>query len=267
MNTVISTILVALSIGFILGVLLGLFKKIFAVKIDPKIQEVRDALSGANCGGCGYAGCDSFAEAVVKGEAPTNGCVAGGAACAVKIASIMGGSAGEVRPKVVFLACNGTKDCAKDKGEYLGPKTCRDANLVTGGTKKCSFGCIGFGDCVSSCPFGALSMSKDGIPVVDREKCVACGKCVKSCPKNLFYFIYKDEKGSIARCSSRSENKAQIRKDCTAGCFKCGMCVRKCPEHIIELVNGIPEIKREKCTLCGECVKACPDKVLTIINS
>lgn len=265
MKIVISTIIVALTIGFLLGLLLGLFKKIFSVKVDPKIQAIRDALSGGNCGGCGYAGCDSFAEAVVKGDASPSGCVAGGADCASAIARIMG-SAGSTRiVKIAFLACNGTKESASDKGEYIGVKTCRGAQLVAGGTKKCSFGCIGFGDCAEVCPFDAICMGSHGLPVVNREKCVGCGKCVKACPKGLFILIPKDSKGAIARCSCRSDNKAQIKKDCSAGCFKCGMCVRKCPKTAIQMVNGIPSIDRDKCDSCGECIKSCPDKVLAFL--
>lgn len=265
MKIVISTIIVALTIGFLLGLLLGLFKKIFSVKVDPKIQAIRDALSGGNCGGCGYAGCDSFAEAVVKGDASPSGCVAGGADCASAIARIMG-SAGSTRiAKIAFLACNGTKESASDKGEYIGVKTCRAAQLVAGGTKKCSFGCIGFGDCAEVCPFDAICMGSHGLPVVNREKCVGCGKCVKACPKGLFILIPKDSKGAIARCSCRSDNKAQIKKDCSAGCFKCGICVRKCPKTAIQMVNGIPSIDRDKCDSCGECIKSCPDKVLAFL--
>ncbi len=265
MNIVFSTVIVSLSIGFFLGLLLGLFKKIFAVKVDPKIQMVRDALSGANCGGCGYAGCDAFAEAVVEGKAPSSGCVAGGAACAEAIAGILGGGETASTPKIAFLACNGTKSAAPEKGNYIGIKTCRAANLVSSGTKKCSFGCIGFADCVEECPFDALYMGGDGLPVVDAEKCVGCGKCVKSCPKNLFRLIERNFRGAIARCSCRSENKAQIRKDCSAGCFKCGICVKKCPEGAIALVDGLPLVDGEKCTSCGECVKACPDGVLELM--
>lgn len=266
MNLILYTIIVALIIGFVLGLLLGLFKKIFAVEVDPKVQEVRDALSGANCGGCGYAGCDAFAEAVVKGEAPTNGCVAGGAAVSAKVSEIMGVKAESSKPKIAFLACAGTKDCAKQKGTYEGVKTCAAAQLTANGTKMCDFGCIGFGDCVQACPFGALSMNPNGLPVVNSEKCVGCGKCVKTCPKHLFVLINKDTRGAIAQCSNHSDNKPQIKKDCAVGCFKCGMCARKCPKACIDLTSGIPQIDYEKCVSCGACVAACPDHVLTLIG-
>lgn len=264
MKIVISTIIVALAIGFLLGMLLGLFKKIFAVKVDPKVQQVRDALSGANCGGCGFAGCDAFAEAVVNGSAPVNGCVAGGADCASKVSAVMGVSAGESVKKVAFLACKGNKECATSKGEYIGVKTCKAANLVMNGTKKCSFGCIGLGDCVEECPFDAVSMGSDGLPVVDYEKCVACGKCVKACPKRLIKLIPFETKGAIAVCSNHSDNKPQIKKDCSVGCFKCGICAKKCTAQAIDVSSGIPSIDYSKCTSCGDCIAACPDKVLVL---
>lgn len=266
MNLIIYTVITALAIGFALGLLLGLFKKIFAVTVDPKVQEVRDALSGANCGGCGYAGCDAFAEAVVKGEAPADGCVAGGAAVAEKVASVMGVSAGSSVPKIAFVACAGTKECAVSKGQYEGVQTCAAAQLAMSGTKKCAFGCIGFGDCEAACPFGAITMTKEGLPHVNVEKCVGCGKCAKTCPKHLFVLMDKNTSGAFARCSNHSENKAQIRKDCTAGCFKCGLCAKKCPVGCIDVSSGIPKIDYAQCVSCGECVKACPDKVLTLVG-
>lgn len=265
MNTILYTIIVAIVIAFLLGILLGLFKKIFHVDTDPKVQLVRDALSGANCGGCGLAGCDAFASAVVKGDAPSNGCVAGGASCAEKIADIMGQSGIQVKPKIAFLACAGTKDCAQDKAEYIGIRTCKAAQLTLGGTKKCTFGCIGLGDCVSACPFGAMSMGADGLPSVDKSKCLACGKCASACPKHLFRLIDADTKGPLAACSNRSDNKPQIRKDCSRGCFKCGMCARKCPEQCIDVSSGIPVIDYARCTCCGTCLSSCPDKVLVML--
>lgn len=262
MKTIIFTIIVALVIGFALGLLLGLFKKLFAVKVDPKVAEVRALVVGGNCGGCGYAGCDAFAEAVVKGEAPTNGCIAGGATTAENIAKVMGGDAGETVKKIAFIACKGDKDCAKDKGEYNGIKTCKGAQLVMNGTKKCAYGCIGFGDCVEACIFDAIKLGSNGLPVIDKNKCVGCGKCSKVCPKRIIKIVEADTKGPLAACSSHGDNKPQIRKDCTSGCFKCGICAKKCTSRAIDLSTGLPVIDYEKCTACGECIKACPDKVL-----
>jgi len=265
MKTILLTIIVALVIGFLLGLLLGLFKKIFAVTVDPKVAAVKEVLSGGNCGGCGYAGCDAFAEAIVKGEAPVNGCVAGGSATADAISKILGVDGGAAEPKIAFLACNGTKECAGDRAEYQELKTCAAAQLTMNGIKKCSFGCIGFGDCEAACPFDAIKMGPNGLPVIDKAKCVGCGKCAKTCPKHLFTLINANTKGAIAKCSCKSDNKPQIRKDCTAGCFKCGMCVKKCEAQAITLVNGLPVVDYSKCTSCGECVKGCVDKVLVLL--
>lgn len=267
MNTILNTVLCALVIAFVLGVLLGLFKKIFHVDTDPKVDKVREVLSGANCGGCGLAGCDAFAGAVVKGDAPVNGCVAGGSECAAKVAEILGQAGVEVKPQIAVLACQGSKDCAADKGEYIGVKTCKAANLVMNGTKKCTFGCIGLGDCVKACPFGAAKMGENGLPVFDKSKCVGCGKCKIACPKNLISIYDADTKGPIALCSTHSDNKPQIKKDCSKGCFKCGMCARKCPEQAIDITSGILKIDYAKCTSCGECVSVCPDKVLVLFQN
>lgn len=264
MKLIIFTVVVSLVIGFLLGLLLGLFKKIFAVKTDPKVDEVRAVLSGANCGGCGYAGCDAFAAAVVAGNAPVNACVAGGAACAAAVAKVLGVDAGASEKKVAFLACNGSKECAKDKGIYNGVKTCAAAVQAVNGIKMCSYGCTGFGDCVNVCPFGALSMGENGLPLVNEEKCVGCGKCEKACPKHLFKLIDANLKGSIALCSNLSQNKPMIRKNCTAGCFKCGMCAKKCPQGAINVSSGLPVVDYSKCDSCGECVKACVDHVLVV---
>ena len=213
-----------------------------------------------------WRGCDAFAGAVVKGDAPINGCVAGGADCASKISQILGSAGVEIKPMVTFLACNGTKECASDKGIYHGLQTCKGAQLVMNGTKKCAYGCIGLGDCVKVCPFDALSMGPEGLPVVDYDKCVGCGKCSKACPKKLFQIIEKNVKGPVARCSNHSQNKPQIKKDCSFGCFKCGMCARKCPSQAIDVSSGIPKIDYSKCTSCGECINSCPDKVLIMLN-
>lgn len=264
MKIVIFTIIVALVIGFLLGLLLGLFKKIFAVSVDPKVQQVRDALSGANCGGCGFAGCDAFAEAVVEGTAPANGCVAGGAECAAKVAAVLGVDAGTAVKKVAFVACRGTKEIAQEKAVYVGVKTCQAAQLTANGTKKCSFGCIGFGDCIQACPFQAVTLGSNGLPVIDEAKCVGCGNCAKVCPKHIIKLINADDKGAIANCSCKSDNKPQIRKDCSAGCFKCGICAKKCPAQAIDVSSGLPVIDYSKCTSCGECINACPDKVLSL---
>ncbi len=265
MKVILLTVLVSLVVAFVLGLLLGLFKKIFAVKVDPKVQAIQDVLSGGNCGGCGYAGCAAFAAAVAKGEAPANGCIAGGPSVAEKVGQIMGVNV-SAEKKVTILACKGTNSCAVQKGVYNGVKTCAAASATINGTKSCSFGCIGFGDCVKECPFDALFMGNDGLPLVDYNKCTGCGKCAKACPKRLFSIISMEKKGAVALCSNRSDNKPSIKKNCSVGCIKCGICEKKCPNKCIKIENGIPVVDYSQCSSCGICVKACPDKVLELIQ-
>lgn len=267
MQTIIVNIFIAFGIAFlialVLGLCLGIFQRVFAVPVDPKVQEVRSILTGGNCGGCGFAGCDEFAKAVVEGRAPANGCPAGGAERALAIAKVMGVQV-EAETKICVLACHGTKECAKDKGHYSGLKSCAAAKLSVGGTKMCTFGCIGFGDCEAVCSFGALKVGEDGIPHIDYKKCTGCGKCVKACPNGLLRLIGKDGKGAFALCSNRSLDKPSIMKKCKAGCIKCGKCERSCEVGALKLVDGIPEIDYTKCTSCGKCVEGCPTHVLTL---
>lgn len=265
MKTILFTVALSLGVAFCLGLLLGLFKKIFAVKVDPKVQAIQDVLSGGNCGGCGYAGCAAFAAAVVKGEAPANGCVAGGPSVAEKVGQILGVSV-SAQKKVAIIACQGFKSCASDKGVYNGVKTCAAAAMSVNGTKNCSFGCVGYGDCVEACSFGGIFMGDDGVPVVDYNKCVGCGQCAKACPKKLIKIIDGNLKGPVTLCANRSDNKPSVKKNCSNGCIKCGICVNKCPKKCVTLVNGLPEIDYSLCIGCGICAKSCPDKVLHLVK-
>ncbi len=265
MQLILTTIIVSFVLAFILGVLLGFFKKIFEVPVDEKVAKIRECLPGANCGGCGYPGCDGFASACAAGQAPVNGCTTGGAATAEAIGKVLGVSV-SAENKVSILACRGTKDCTVPRGHYIGPKSCGVAADAINGTKLCSYGCIGFGDCVNVCNFDALSIGEDGLPKVDLKKCVGCGMCVKACPKHLLSLVPVNRKGAVALCSNRTTNKASILKSCKNGCIKCGKCERECPEKAIKLVNGIPEIDYTLCTSCKTCVNGCPTHVLTLIQ-
>ena len=174
-----------LGIGFLAAVFLAIASRVFYVYEDPKIMQVEDVLLGANCGGCGYPGCSAAAEAVVKGEAGPEVCVAGGADIALNVAGIMGMEIELKEPEISCSSCKYGTDEADTKFYYEGVKDCRAANLFDGGPKECSIGCIGFGTCAKSCPFGAITMDKDNLPVFDMKKCTGCGICVEVCPKNI----------------------------------------------------------------------------------
>ncbi|GMO46410.1 MAG: RnfABCDGE type electron transport complex subunit B [Treponemataceae bacterium] len=261
--SIVYTIIVAFVLALILGLLLGVFKKLFFVPVDEKVERVREALPGSNCGGCGYAGCDAYAAAVAEG-APTNACVAGGPSVAAAVAAAAGSAAQAIEQKVVVLACQGVKERAADKAEYNGVPSCAAAKIAVGGTKLCPYGCIGFGDCASVCNFGALSMGDDGLPKVDYAKCIGCGSCVKACPNALFALVPASQTGSVALCSNRTTNKPSVLKSCKAGCIKCGKCETTCPNGAIKVTNGVPVTDYAKCVSCGKCVAACPTKVLKL---
>jgi Na+-translocating ferredoxin:NAD+ oxidoreductase subunit B len=266
MKLIIITVIAAFLLAFILGVLLGFFKKIFAVPVDEKVAAIRECLPGANCGACGFPGCDGFAAACAAGIAPVNGCAAGGASVAEKVGEVMGVSVtGE--NKVSLLTCRGTKDCALPRGTYNGVRTCAAAHVSINGTKMCSYGCIGFGDCVAVCQFNAITLGDDGIPHVDFKNCTGCGLCVKACPKQLLSLVPSTQKGAVALCKNHTTNKPSVIKNCKNGCIKCGKCERSCPEKALVLVNGIPSIDYTKCTSCKICVDGCPTHVLTLIEN
>jgi RnfABCDGE-type electron transport complex B subunit len=264
MSIVLITALFSLVLALVLGSALGFFKQFFAVEEDPLVSQIRAALPGANCGACGFPGCDGYALSVAKGEAGINSCSAGGKAVAEQLAALVGGSA-SVTPLVAVFACRGTHAKAVLKGEYIGVQSCRAAKLSTGSIKRCNWGCQGFGDCIKACKFGALSMGEEGLPHVDPDKCTGCKACANACPQPIIWVIPRDQKGARPLCSNMNVNKGMVAKNCKAGCIKCELCVKNCPQQCIRMANGLPVVDNTKCTRCGTCVGKCPIKVMALI--
>jgi Na+-translocating ferredoxin:NAD+ oxidoreductase RNF subunit RnfB len=263
---IIITAVFAALLALVLGFALGFFREFFAVEQDPLAGLVREALPGANCGACGFPGCDGYAAAVVSGKAGTGSCTVGGKAVAEKLASLVGTGAVSVVPVVTALACQGSKAHAPLKGEYTGIATCRGAKLSSGGTKLCAWGCLGYGDCVGVCQFGALRIGEEGLPVIDREKCTGCKVCIAECPQELLREVPRNLTGAMAMCSNRNPVKSVVIKTCKKGCIKCELCVKNCPEQCIVMDNGIPLVDYSKCTSCGTCAEKCPTKVLKLLK-
>ncbi len=263
MSIILITLAVSVLLAFVLGLGLGFFREKFRVDRDPIIDRIREVLPGANCGACGYPGCDAYAEAVGLEETTPDRCTVGGSAVARSLADILG-IVVSAEDKVAVLMCQGTRERAPEKGRYVGIRTCAAAKLSAGGTKLCAWGCYGFGDCERVCPFDAIHVGPDGIPHVDYDKCTGCGKCIAACPQKILSLIPRNRVGAIALCSNRNVIKAMVRKTCAVGCFKCEICVRNCPEKAIRMEDGLPVVDYALCTSCNTCVEKCPTNVFKL---
>jgi Na+-translocating ferredoxin:NAD+ oxidoreductase RNF subunit RnfB len=246
--------------GFIFGGLLAFAGQKFAVAEDPRFDEVNAALPGANCGGCGYPGCRNFAEAVVAGKAPVDGCPVGRAQLAQALAIIMGVKATSSDPLVARVYCQGREGVALDKASYRGFVDCTAASALSGGgTKTCPTGCLGLGSCQRACKFDAITM-RDGVAVVDIEACTGCGQCVKACPKDLIMMAPKSKPVHVLCLNT--ERGAIARKHCQVACIACRACVRVCPPGAITVDNNLATINYPLCDGCGACVEKCPTHCL-----
>ena len=264
-------------LGFLFGIGLAIASKKFTVETDPRLDKIIGLLPGSNCGACGGAGCFGFAEAVLSGKMKIDKCRISSDAAKEEIAKILGRKLEKDLKKIAVLHCNGSNK-VKDKFVYKGSKDCVAANSVLGGQKECVWGCLGFGDCERVCPFGAIKMSNEGLPVVDKDKCKACNKCVLVCPKSLFTLVpithpvypvrnFDPTKttgisnGVYIACSSHDLGKDVIAV-CSVGCIACRKCEQVCPVDAIHVIDNLAVIDYDKCTSCGKCVEVCPTKCI-----
>ncbi|MDZ7316580.1 MAG: Fe-S cluster domain-containing protein [candidate division KSB1 bacterium] len=256
--TFLTSLLALGGLGLLFGAGLAFASQKFAVFVDPKVEEILAALPGANCGACGKPGCAAYAEAVSKGEIPPNRCSPGGAEVAKRLAAIMGVEASVAEPKVAVVQCQGGKAEAVEKFVYQGPQDCTAATLVGGGHKACSYGCLGLGSCVRACPFGAMYMSENGLPVVIEEKCTACNICVVTCPRGIMALIPRSQKVYLA-CVSQEKLKA-VKAVCSVGCYTCKICVtpKVTPSGAIEMEGNLPVIKNPTSEDLYTAAEKCP---------
>ncbi len=259
MTTVLYPALAIGAIGLFLGILLAVASKIFKVDVDERIPKITDSLPGANCGGCGYAGCANYASAIVKDNEKIGLCSAGGQKCAEEIAKIMGVEAPTVEEKKAFVRCGGIDDAASKSFFYDGIDTCSAATRLAGGPKNCTYGCLGYGTCMSVCNSNAISI-KNGVAIIDENKCSACGACVKACPRGIIELVPKNAK-YIVRCVSCDSGK-DMKNTCSAGCIGCKICEKNCESNAITVDGNHAKIDYEKCTSCGTCMEKCPRKII-----
>ena len=268
-QTIIWTIAIITVLGLMLALVLYLVAEKFKVVEDPRIDEVEKVMPGANCGGCGFAGCRAFAEAAVKApNLDNNYCPVGGNEVMSKVASILGYEVKEKAPMVAVVRCNGTCEARPKINDYEGYPSCKVKASLYSGDTGCSFGCLGCGDCVAACKFGALSMDPvTGLPVVDEEKCTACGACTKACPKSLIELRLKGPRGMRMYVSCRNQDKGPAaKKACASACIGCGICAKTCTHDAIVVENNIAYIDPSKCKLCRECEAMCPTGAIHSVN-
>jgi len=247
-------------LGLLFGAGLAFASQKFAVEVDPRAVQILDALPGANCGGCGYPGCGGFANAVLAGEAPINGCPVGGPECVQSIAEIMGMEASDSVKMIARVLCNGTSDVCQDKYEYSGVKDCLAATQLAGGPKSCAFGCMGLGTCERVCPFDAIHVNDKGVAVVDEDKCTACNKCIEACPKDVIGLVPHSQL-VVVDCNNQ-ERGGHVKKNCGVACIACGICERSCPFDAVHVENLVAKIDYDKCTECMICAEKCPTKAI-----
>lgn len=272
MNFILIAVIVLGLIALVAAIVLYAVSKKFAVKEDPRIGQVLEALPGANCGGCGFPGCAGMADALVKGAdlGSIDGltCPVGGSAVMGQVADLLGMAVANTDPMVAVVRCNGTCEHRPHTVVYDGMRTCQAVNATCAGETGCGFGCLGCGDCVAACQFGAITMDETtGLPVVDEEKCTACGACVKACPRHIIELRKKGPKGRrvYVRCVNK-EKGAVAKKSCAVACIGCGKCEKVCKFDAITVENNVAYIDFNKCRLCTKCVDECPTGALVKVN-
>ena len=259
MNEILIPVLILAGMGLILGAMLGIAAKIFAVKKDERIEAIEALLPGANCGGCGYPGCSGYANAIVKDGVSVSLCSAGGDEAALKIGEIMGVEVSKGEKMVARVFCSGAYDKASVKLSYKGFADCFAAKRMAGGPKECQYGCIGLGSCMGVCKFDAIHI-ENGVAVVDEEKCVACGACVNKCVQNLIRLVPYDKKHGVL-CSNHDRG-AVAKNLCSVSCVGCKLCEKNCPEGAVTIKDNLSVIDYEKCVDCGICSEKCPKKII-----
>jgi len=267
MKEVLISIASMVGMGIFFASILAIADKTMSVKEDKRISDIEEILPGLNCGACGYSGCRLFAIALSKGEVFVTGCLPGGAETATNLADLLGVEKKEVVKSVAVLHCNADFDQRKRYADYKGIETCNAANRILNGGVACKYGCLGYGDCSTVCPVGAIKIA-NGLPIVDSTTCTSCGRCLKACPRKLFSIekFLGDEIATVA-CSSL-ENAALVRKVCGVGCIGCKIC-EKLTEGAFKVKDNLAKVNYGKAkpdANWNKAIEKCPTKVIVKIT-
>ena len=269
MEVLLYTVLTLCVLGILAALILYFVAQKFKVEEDPRIDEVEKMLPGANCGGCGFAGCRGLADALVKrADISSLFCPVGGAEVMKTVAAYLGKAAPEKEPQVAPVRCGGSCEKRPRINAYDGVTSCAVAASLYGGETGCTYGCLGYGDCVTVCNFDAIAINPETrLPEVDFDKCTACGACVKACPKSIIELRKKWPKQRAVYVSCVSKDKgAVVMKACKAGCIGCGKCEKVCPFGAITIQNNLAFIDSWKCKLCRKCVNECPTGAIRLVG-
>ncbi len=263
-NLILLAVVIVAGIGLLLGVILAVVSSLMAVPKDEKVEALTEALPGANCGACGYSGCEGYAKALSSGEAAPGKCSPGGEECVNALSKILGVEATSVEKKTALVHCMGSADNAGEKMEYQGVMSCRGAMTLHGGMSSCTFGCIGLGDCMNVCPYGAISLC-NGVAHIEPALCKGCSMCVNACPKNIISFVPLKNM-AVVRCTN-CQKGADARKVCKTACIGCKKCEKVCEVGAVKVENFKATVDPSKCTGCMKCVEACPQGSITAFTA
>ncbi len=255
MNPVISAVLIVGGVGLVCSLLLVVANHFFRVEEEELTKKIRECLPGANCGACGFTGCDLYAKEVALGNVAPNLCIPGSVATAKRLSELLGLEVTAKELTVAFVKCHGNCDATTKQAICDNIYTCRSAMALYGGPNACITGCLGFGDCSRVCPSNAICI-EDGIAHINPKLCIGCGMCVKECPKHIIV-LYSRKSLHTVMCSSHDKG-ADARVNCKKACIACKKCEKTCPENAIVVVNNLAVVDYDKCSGCGKCIEACP---------
>lgn len=251
-----TSIIVLFGLGLLASVVLAVASRVFYIKEDPRVEAVLEVLPGANCGGCGFAGCEGYAAAVVNDpKIPANSCCAGGAQTSIAVGELTGKTVAEAEPLMSLRRCDKVAGNVSLRYQYQGMPSCAAAAMLRGGVDNCQYSCLGFGDCVMVCSFDAMQIV-NGLVQVNARKCTGCGRCTQACPRGVLELVPKRARVAVY-CNTHDKLRA-VTDICDSGCIKCGRCIKVCPAKAVRLENSRIVIDQLQCLSYGpECNEAC----------
>lgn len=253
--------LIIAGLGAILGIGLAIADKKLSQEKSDKLSKLQEIMPGANCGGCGFAGCSAYAEAVYYGKAQPGLCSPGGKELAFKMGEILGLTVEGFEKQVAYVFCNGNCENTIKVYDYIGLKDCNSASILFKGDKGCKSGCLGFGSCMDVCENEAISRGTNGALSVNPDLCIGCGKCTKVCPNGVIRLIPYSAPYVVA-CNSH-EKGPEVKKVCEAGCIGCKICEVKFPDAGFKVDNflAVADYKVPS-ELQAPAAAACPRKII-----